>query len=61
MKTDFKPFDRVLVRDRDDQEWKCNIFSHTITTDYVPIFACVGGKWLRCIPYEGNEHLVGAL
>lgn len=27
-KTELKPFDKVLVRDRDDREWGCDIFSH---------------------------------
>lgn len=55
-KPQFKPFDRVLVRDFDGQEWKCNFFSHISEGgDYV----CVSSWWLQCIPYEGNEHLLG--
>lgn len=53
---EFKPFDKVLVRDCSDEKWRCNIFSHIHASD----FLCVGsGCWNHCIPYEGNEHLVG--
>ncbi|MBD5641849.1 MAG: hypothetical protein HDQ91_05475 [Desulfovibrio sp.] len=51
----FKPFDKVLVRDKDDEIWRCNLFSHTNEGIYV----CVIHAWEQCIPYEGNEHLVG--
>lgn len=51
----FKPFDKVLVRDFDDKEWVCDLFSHSRDKKYV----CVGSIWNQCIPYSGNEHLVG--
>lgn len=54
-KHQFKPFDKVLVRDRDEQEWVCNLFSHIDEED---CYVCVGSWWLQCIPYEGNEHLL---
>ena len=53
---EFKPFDHVLVRDNDEQRWICDIFSN-VEEDRT--FGCVGGTWPRCIPYEGNEHLLG--
>lgn len=54
----FKPFDRVLVRDSYDEEWMAGIFSHM--TDLPQSFACVGNVFVyQCIPYEGNEHLIG--
>lgn len=53
----FKPFDKVLVRDRKDQCWKCNLFDHIDNDSYD--FCCSYGIWAYCIPYEGNEHLVG--
>lgn len=55
-KHQFKPFDKVLVRARDEQEWVCSIFSHITEEGY---YVCVGSWWLQCIPYEGNEHLLG--
>lgn len=55
-KHQFKPFDKVLVRDIDENEWECNFFSHIDEEGY---YVCVGSWWLQCIPYEGNEHLLG--
>lgn len=55
-KPQFKPFDKVLVRDIDEHEWECDLFSHIDEEDY---YVCVGSWWLQCIPYEGNEHLLG--
>lgn len=57
---EFEPFDRVLVRDSDDEAWTCNIFSNFILEEDSPYsFWCISGSWIQCIPYEGNEHLVG--
>ena len=53
---EFRPFDKVLVKDSDTDIWICDIFSHMDDDD---TFYCVGGIWNYCIPYEGNEHLVG--
>lgn len=50
-----KPFDRVLVRISDNNMWCSSIFSHTWEGTYF----CVGILHLQCIPYEGNEHLLG--
>ena len=52
----FKPFDKVLVRDRDADEWECNLFSRI---DEEGLYYCVSSWWMQCIPYEGNEHLLG--
>lgn len=53
---EFKPFDHVMVRDDDEQHWICDIFSNV---EEDGTFCCVGGTWSQCMPYEGNEHLVG--
>lgn len=55
----FKPFDKVLVRNVDTQEWWCAIFSHVIQTTEKYKYAAHPFVWTQCIPYEGNEHLVG--
>lgn len=55
-KSQFKPFDKVLVRDSDDGVWKCDFFSHM---DQDGFYICVSTFWEQCIPYEGNEHLFG--
>lgn len=56
----FKPFEKVLVRVRDTDIWRCSFFSH-IDSDSNSTFkyATVTGDFIECIPYEGNEGLVG--
>lgn len=56
-KHQFKPFDKVLARDRDDKKWDCDIFCHL--DDKERVFICIRNWWRQCIPYEGNEHLLG--
>lgn len=51
-----KPFDKVLVRDSKSSEWRANLFSHKNVNE--PYY-CVYASWNYCIPYEGNEHLLG--
>lgn len=53
-----KPFDKVLVRDNNEQFWTCDWFSFHDTKQVYP-FACVGHYVSQCIPYEGNQHLLG--
>lgn len=58
--TTLKPFDKVLVRDTKEQVWIADLFSHIVNRllgGYT--FACVGHYPSQCIPYEGNEHLLG--
>lgn len=51
-----KPFDRVLVHVTPDWEWMPNIFSKEVDG----VFFTIDGRcWPECIPYEGNEHLLG--
>ena len=56
-----QPFDKVLVKDRYSQCWRCNLFSH-IETEY-PMFrvnTILVGHFYYCIPYnEDTRHLVG--
>ena len=51
----FEPFDKVLVRDFDNQEWRCALFSHKSGYEY---FAS-SFSWAQCIPIEGNQELAG--
>lgn len=55
MNHDFKPFDRVLVRDADDDVWRCQFYSHP----YGELHACLNGVHVQCIPFAGNEALLG--
>lgn len=56
---EFKPFDKVLVRDNDfmDGVWCADIFSHINTEGN---YCCIGSVWEYCIPYnEQTAHLLG--
>lgn len=58
--TTLKPFDKVLVRDTYRQTWIADFFSHIVKEPFGGYkFACIGHHWCQCIPYEGNEHLLG--
>lgn len=52
----FKPFDKVLVRDYDNDWWVPTFFGFQTKGG---LYRVVNGIWKQCIPYEGNEHLVG--
>ena len=53
---DFKPFDKVLVRDTEVGNWCCDYFSHKNADKYY----CVGAVCNYCIPYnDDTKHLVG--
>lgn len=56
MENKFKPFQRVLVKKHAGQPWYADLFSNI---DSFCMYVCVGGVWKYCIPYEGNEHLLG--
>lgn len=55
-----KPFEsRVLVRNYNSDYWKPAIFGFSGKDKNVP-FCVEGGNFFnKCIPYEGNEHLLG--
>lgn len=59
--TTLKPFDsRVLVRDYDSEPWRVSFWGCLINNlngyDY---YDTTRGYYKQCIPYEGNEHLMG--
>ena len=53
---ELKPFDKVLVRDFSRDKWSISFFSFKKEDLYVCINYC---SWNQCIPYEGNESLLG--
>lgn len=55
-KVEMKPFDKVLVRDSESDKWRANFFGYIDKDKY---YHCVYANWVYCIPYEGNEHLLG--
>lgn len=51
-----KPFDNVLVRDSKSDKWRANLFGYIGKDGY---YCCVYANWAYCIPYIGNESLLG--
>ena len=55
-KVELKPFDKVLVRDFGSQAWQVSLFGYKDSDSY---YCCNGCGWNQCIPYIGNESLLG--
>lgn len=53
---ELKPFDKVLVRDSKSDNWCANLFGYIDKDEY---YHCVYANWVYCIPYIGNESLLG--
>lgn len=53
-----KPFDKVLVRNTYRGHW-CGQFYQTYDENKEYPFECTYDCWKQCIPYEGNENLLG--
>lgn len=56
-----KPFDKVLVRDKQSDYWKCAFYSHQRKESQTYIrYATTANFYDRCIPYnEDTKHLIG--
>ena len=53
------PFDRILVRDNNDEAWSCNFFSH-IREVVAYKFVTIISSYKQCIPYnDDTKHLLG--
>ena len=59
VKQEFKPFDRVLVRDKDTDTWETDIYLGYNEEDKYCRYKCASMNYQFCIPYEGNEYLLG--
>ena len=56
--TTLKPFDKVLYRQNDRDTWISHLYSnYTKNINTHILLGCVVAK--QCVPYEGNEHLLG--
>ena len=55
----FAPYDRVLGRDKDDQQWQVDIFCQMGESPYK--YECFRGCYRYCVSYFGNEHLAGKI
>lgn len=54
-----QPFDKVLVRDDEEDKWKCSFFSH-ICNGTSCVYVCTAHDWEKCIPYnDETKHLLG--
>jgi hypothetical protein len=53
---EFKPFDKVLMRDSEHEIWEPVLFSGKVGAAFKDTSLSV---YRYCIPYEGNEHLAG--
>ena len=58
-KCPFEPFQKVLVRCNEDSVWRCEFFSHYNTFNKQCPYVCLSSVYKYCIPYEGNQHLLG--
>lgn len=52
---ELKPFDKVLVRANGYDPWQVSLFGYKDGNCYY----CCGFGWSQCIPYIGNESLLG--
>lgn len=60
--TKFQPFQKVLVKDIESINdcftvWSIDFYSYFDMESHK--HRCLGGLWDHCVPYEGNEHLLG--
>lgn len=53
--TTLKPFSKVLMRSSNAREWDATFYSHYNNNKFYGCGMCCD----QCIPYEGNEHLIG--
>ena len=63
-KCEFKPFDKVLCRNSNDDTWEADFFARLTRKeiDYTQSgkYLCVGDLWMYCIHYnEETAHLLG--
>lgn len=58
IKQEFKPFDKVLVRDDVKDFWKTDIYLSYVENGCYH-YRCTTGHYRLCIPYKGNEYLLG--
>ena len=55
-----QPFDRVLVRDGDSENWRIQLFSYIIESVTCYPYSCINNPYKYCIPYNDNtKYLIG--
>lgn len=57
-KFNFKPFDKVVVRENDSLDWEIDLFMKY--EKEFETYRCMTGRWKQCLPFnEETEHLIG--
>lgn len=56
VKQEFKPFDKVLVKNNSEDPWKTDIYLNCVEGAYY--YRCTTDYYKLCIPYKGNEYLL---
>lgn len=56
-----RPFQKVLVRDTDEQNWRPGFFAEIeVRFGLAPLYRTINdGLYKQCIPYEGHEDFLG--
>lgn len=55
-----KPFEQVIGRDSNDEEWKCDFFNNYDINKSTYKFRCISSFYVQCVPYnEETKHLIG--
>ena len=57
-KCQFKPYDKVLMRDYNNLPWIPTMYAYSREGEYCYV-SISGSAFKQCIPYGGNEHLAG--
>lgn len=57
VRQEFKPFDKVLVKNNSEDPWKTDIYLNYIEDTYYN-YRCTTGHYRLCIPYKDNEYLL---
>ena len=57
VRQEFKPFDKVLVKNNSKEHWKTDIYLNYVEDIYYH-YRCTTGCYRLCIPYKGNEYLL---
>ena len=53
-------FDRILVRNHNDETWSCKVFSNIIEGRVYKFATITSSYYKQCIPYnDGTKHLIG--
>lgn len=59
IRQEFKPFDKVLIRRKYDNIWMPKLYAGFKENALFPYICVDGYEGTQCIPYEGNEYLLG--